>query len=175
MPSQDTTYSGLECMWMRAHGVPRDEMRGWEEWHPIMFRAVIIRPSTACLPLVSSQHSVGTYDGTHWCLTCISSSWFSTVLSLLLQGRVHILSILRDLHTYHLQSQQGASGACSSSWAMVLLGLDLLGDEGVGRAVKKIQQMSSREVGMMPGRLNWKPMDLPRYLSKFYTSELTKA
>ena len=58
---------------------------------------------------------------------------------------------------------------------MVLLGLDLLGDEGVGRAVKKIQQMSSREVGMMPGRLNWKPMDLPRYLSKFYTSELTKA
>lgn len=50
----------------------------------------------------------------------------------LLGGRVHILSILRDLHTHRLPGQQRTSGACSRNWAMVLLGLDLLGEAGVG-------------------------------------------
>lgn len=50
-------------------------------------------------------YTVDAYDGTHCCLPCISSSWFSTVLSFpleggLLGGRVHILSILRHLHTH---------------------------------------------------------------------------
>lgn len=95
-PCQDTTSLGLECE-RGAADESADEPRGWGGGHQLG-RSGRAQQSPS-LPALSSRRSVCIYDSAHCSPPSISSSSFSTVLSLPLQDELLAGQGSRPIHT----------------------------------------------------------------------------